>query len=399
MTDTRSELETRRALQQAIQAGDQRSELATRRALAAAPASPPDSTVVGAAARGAGEKILGNIAALPDVAARGFQGVRQLLAGQPGQALEAVRTEQIPTPSGREVNAFLAGVESLPRGLVSGQPIAAFREAQQEVLGESEQMARERPIATGAGEVAGDALTMLALRAPGVSARAALPAAAAPTAGGTVTLPRLAQQVLRSGPVAKLARGLGRTGEAGAEGAVIAALNDNDPLFTSGAAAGAQVAGSLTTAALRNPGKTFVGLAALILATREAIPTFDPSVFEAVDVAANKVGLGIVTGLVTALPAARLAGRNQSAAASALLDAVSALPRGSMQSVLDSVIASGQRGTDSAAQVAQRVLNDAESLTEDQIRRFERAVRNSDAEEFDELLGELDGKDPRGNGR
>ena len=350
----------------------------------------PESSILGAASRGAGEQILGNIAALPDVVARGVQGFRGLLAGQPGQALEAVRTEQIPTPSGREINAALAGVEALPAGLFRGEPIEAFRRAQSEERALSEQAESERPFATNVGQVGGDALTMLGLRVPGVTARAALPAAAAPATAGALTLPRLTSNILRSAPIAKLGKVLGRSGEAAAEGAVIAALNDNDPLFTAAASAGAQAIGTLSAEVFRTGiGKTFIGLAALMLAAREAIPGFDPGVFDVVDIAANKVGLGLITGLVTALPAARLSGRNQTAATAMLLDAVSSMPRNSMQSMMDGLIGSMQSGTDSAATAARQMLDQAATVTDDQVRRFERAVRNGDVSEFDELAAEL----------
>jgi len=166
-------------------------------------------------------------------------------------------------------------------------------------------------------------------------------------------------------------------------------LNDNDPLFTAGASAGAQLVGSLSTEALRNPAKTFIGMAALMLATREAIPGFDPGVFEAIDASANKVGLGIVTGLLTALPASRLSGRNQSAATAVLLDAISTLPRASMQSVLDSVIETMRSGTDSAKKAAQSMLNQVDTVTDEQISRFEKAFKSGDAGEFDALAEDL----------
>jgi hypothetical protein len=385
MADPRAELEARRALRQAVKAGDARAELAARRAIVAAQqagsvAQKPQSqtSALGAGALSTGETILGNIAALPDVAARRVQGVRGLLAGQPGQALEAVRTQQLPRPSGREVNAFLAGVEALPGGLLSGAPVEAFQQAQAEQRAESAQAAQERPVATGAGAIAGDALTLLGLRVPGVAGRAALPARAAPVATGQLTVPAALRGVFQSKPVASLTRGLGRAGEAGAEGALISLLNENDPLATAGLSAGAQAAGSFASAALRNPGKTVLGTAALLLATRDIIPTVDLSVFEIADVASSKTGLAILGGLLLSGPAQRLSGRNQTAAAAILLDAVTALPRGGMQSAIDASIEALRTGSDAIQRVAGGILKDPDAFTPAQIKRFEQAARSGE---------------------
>lgn len=162
---------------------------------------------------------------------RGIRGatggaVDPIAAGERTRAATPALGERVlPLPEAQDVVA--AGEAAIPG--------RTFPEAQQR-----QELAREqRPGATLAGEVGADVATLLGGRLPFAAARARLPTPA-PRPPIPPGLKRQIDDIVRSKVVGGLGRGVQRAAETGTEGAVLALLDEGDPVNTALLSAGGQ---------------------------------------------------------------------------------------------------------------------------------------------------------------
>lgn len=277
---------------------------------------------------------------------------------------------------GRDPNAQVGPVKSPQLG-------AAFDES----LALERQRSEASPIATGAGRVAGDVATLLALR-PGERMTKALglsPRAAAP--GDVGALNEAARL---------LARGLGRTAEAGFEGAVIAAVGDGDPVKTAAYSAGIQAGGSAALTAknamLRNPVKTF---AALWLGHQmwKAISPGPQQAFESSDAAIKELiaayGLGTAAAMVGA---GRGVGEG---AVRQVTDAISTASRGTVASVITQLQEADRSGNNIPSKVLEMMGEDPNRFGSEVRERLERAASSEKPQALVNEINALIGSNER----
>ncbi|GAB4240866.1 MAG: hypothetical protein Kow0032_28760 [Methyloligellaceae bacterium] len=256
-----------------------------------APASAPasDPSFFEAFARGASTRFLDNLAALPEMLgdfavqigaprpggispreaiASGIDfltggRVDPMEAGQRArQQIAAGQPALIDMPSAQQITAGTQTALQIPGLLAEDQPLNIGERFEQNLQQQREldrRFAEQAPIATGAGEIAGDIGTLLTARAPISSQLRAATTATAPAATAAMRqLPALERRLARGLQVAARAipRGTARAAETGAEAALLAALQDGDPGQAAALAAGAQVG----TGPLRFGGKAVANL-------------------------------------------------------------------------------------------------------------------------------------------
>jgi hypothetical protein len=242
-------------------------------------------------------------------------------------------------------------------------------------VAEEEGVAAANPIATSAGRTAGDVASMMALR-PGQ---------------------RLMDKFTRLNPRASLdnpknaldaaarslQRGMGRTAEAGFDGAVMGALGDADPGKTAAWSAGIQAGGSAAMAAknafFRKPLSTF---ATLFLGHEmfKAIAPGPQDFFESKDAAVNEMVTAYGLGL-----AARLAGAGRDPGR--IIGAMEHASRSGLASVVTQLQEAQANNQPQYARVLDLLSQDQERFGTDVRVRLERAARS---EEPRALLNEID---------
>lgn len=317
---------------------------------------------------GIGESLADSGMGLMKLAARDLG--RGLLGPGAAQPIEGMLGN---LPTGRDV---LSGIDALP-GMLAGNP-GSFDEARQN----RQASAEANPNASAFGNVAGDALSILAGRAPFVRANAA-PKAAAAVKEVAPGFKKFAQQVWESPAVQKLASGAGRAGEAGLEGAALAALKDGDPLETAAYAAGGQAAGSLALqladfsgAKDILKGDVFKGVGKLTMAavlTGSAMQYLDAAVpgnkdwlIENIETGYDKVLLMMLAGAGAGLAGAgRIKGENFPV----LADAVTALPRGAIISLWEDLA-----GNDDAKKAMSLLASRPDAHSKAQIQALEKGI-------------------------
>jgi len=216
------------------------------------------------------------------------------------------------------------------------------------------QMAEQRPGATAVGQFAGDAATLAMGRAPfvrpggggmfdqqiGSMLTRYATAARGPQASA---LRRTSANIVNSDTFRNIARGAGRAGEAGLEGAAMSLLQNGDPLETAAFAAGGQAVSSLGGELFEDavnflPGKTFKGkllsAAASAAATggilqllKSAMPGGEDNVIESLESGFNKAMLAIALGGALDLVGRRPSGGGILREFPAIADAMQTLPR------------------------------------------------------------------------
>lgn len=265
------------------------------------------------------------------------------------------------------------------------EPLRApqLSETYPEARAEEQRRSDESPIATGAGQAAGDVATLLGLR-PGERMARLLKL--------RKTNPRAEIEIDGKGALDAAARtfmrGTGRSAEAGFEGAVIGALGDGDPVKTAAWTAGIQAGNSAALTAkntfLRNPIKSF---GALWLGHQmwKAIAPGPQQAFESSDAAIKELvgayGLGTV---------AALAGGSRGIGSGTIrrvTDALSTASRGTIASVIAQLQEAESEGQDQYAQVLERMSIDPNHFGSEARIRLERAARS---EKPRALLDEID---------
>lgn len=309
-------------------------------------------TFAGAFGTGVAERALENAMALPrmfaqDVAAR---------FGPPDPQRQQTLRQGISNlaPSGREV---LAAMEAL-------SPNTTFPEA----LESRNQVAEARPFASTAGNVTGDAATLLTgerliSRSPigdivRQGAQTLQQTIARTAASKTPSVQRWVANSLQHPAVQSVARGLGRAGQAGIEGATLATLQDGDPVETAALAAGTQAAGSVAlqlNKGLFSGGPAAIGtkVFAASLATGSLLAMLDnvspgeeDSWISLVDVGFDKTTFAMMLGALAGVSGLGRITGNRGKDLPTFAAALTTIPRGSVISILEDRVKDRQEGTD-----------------------------------------------------
>lgn len=270
------------------------------------------------------------------------------------------------------------------------------------------ELAEQAPGATLAGEILGDVATVLSGRAPVVRARA--PQLAANRA-------RLTQEAAEQAPMKlspkierelndivsrsiapmftsggrQLARAGVKAGETGVEGAVLALLNEGDPVATGAFAAGGQAAGSamlfLGGKAVRHP-LHFIAAAFAASEMFKAATPGEQDFFASKDFAVQKAIASFALGTAAAMMGAGRFRSPQAERFPALFDAMTATPRAAAISGLLQDFVNGSDGGDNLPlRVAEQVHQHPERFSRDQVNALSRAMTNGRfAQEVNRLM-------------
>lgn len=316
----------------------------------------PVGTTTQAIAAGAGEQMLGNLAGLPqgllNISNAPANRVRGLL-GQPDRP-----PPQLPIPSGREMASGIESVGLLGRSLLPGggdfQGLPQAFDQRQEMRGRLEQ---DRPGAFQTGEFLGDVGTIAAGRLPmvrgpggvfdapleqGIKAAARGINPQGLSTGGRAAI----EQVLKSDVFREVNRGLGRAAETGLEGALLAIMQEGDPIETAAFAAGGQLAasGALAAAAGAASGpleylpKTLKGkataavagaavLGGLVLMAKQATPGGDDFILPSSETGFAKTASALLLGATAGLAGKRTKAGGVLKTLPKLGDAILSVPR------------------------------------------------------------------------
>ena len=335
------------------------------------------------------------------------------IGGTPIDLIErfsAARTEQegkfparallaLPDPSTEDV---LAVPGTVPRLLASASnaeysrdpnaPILAgsgIRKAFGESLAAEQARAEENPLAHSAGRTAGDVASLLLLRPGERAARALKLERMNPRAKVDVPDASVFSKEMLDAASRALSRGLGRTAEAGFEGAVMAAIGDGDPAKTAAWSAGVQAGSSMALSAkstiMRNPIKSAVG----IYFGHEIWKVIAPGpqdFFGSKDAAFQEVVGAYAVGTL-----AGLAGGGRGGVGSGRVKQVTSVlndaSRHSIQSVLAQINEGRKRGDTKYETVIGKIAEDPDYFGKDFRVRLERASRS---DKPNALLDEID---------
>lgn len=292
-----------------------------------------------------------------------------------------------PRPEVQDIQAVLGTAGQLPS---PSEIPDVFREQQNRFQQQQTTEAEQNPIASAVGDFVADGATLAAMRLPKAKVADAARIAAERLATNTARTQAQAVSAKVSSPAMKqidkwasnamvqwMGRGSARAAEAGFEGALIAALNDDDPMTGAALAAGQQVGSSLglalATGAAKHPEKTFIGGVVLFQMLKEMTPGGRDRILETFESVPLKMSASLGLGLVTG---AAGGGRLQSDGFPLLADAVTAFPRGAVQSFV-------REFTDpdtppESMQVIEMLAQNRDALGTTARRRIERAILNPD---------------------
>lgn len=310
----------------------------------------PEGTATSAILSGIGEQTLDNVLGLPE----NFINQAIGILSPPGKNFERQRGN-VQLPSGRDI---FAGIDTVFND-------KSFLEN----LGRRNQQAADRPIAQGTGEGLADAGLIFGIRRGAKRAvdqladrvTGKVSSGLARTAQKQGTFKAAGAEILQTPFLSKVARGIGRSVEAGAEGAALAIVQDGDPIETAGMAAGAQAlsSGVLNFSKwVKLPGGIAGPLGSLgatamvnasLLEALEAIPGFgDDNSFD-IDEGFEKAiyGMAIATtlaamGFARVNPNTRIMSRFPEV----FNDALTAIPRGVMISQMEDMVTEVRNGND-----------------------------------------------------
>lgn len=298
----------------------------------------------------------------------------QLINRMTGGAVDPVAAG----PQAREtIESALSGENILAGGeAVLGRDFSEAQQRQQEM---NRRAAEQQPFATAAGEMVGAGVEL-------ATGRAGLGIRARP---GRMTPPPSVQPQFND-IISKSVRGLRDTGvkvgragqkagEVGLEGAVLAVLDDGDPVATAGLAAAAQAGGSASLFLLERPLIRLlptVATATVGSLIFQAVAPGDRNVFEATDFAVDKIILAVGLGTLSGLAGA---GRLQGIAAERapiLADAINAVPRGALLSRLSEFTRESERGENTLFRITDKMRTNPGFFTPGEADRLGRAMNS-----------------------
>lgn len=402
-----------------------------------AAASPEERNAI---ARGAGQAFLHNMLGIPDLA---FTAGARMLTGQPlveppfanALAPEPANAPQPPVslpqvgervipgiPTGQQA---VAGIETAGRVAANPSQIGQVGQQFQQSMQHQQQAQQQQPGAFAVGETLGDIGTLVSGRLPfarsvtragGRAPRISNERAAATIETIAKEQPQLARQaaelvgsarlatpgatrlwkrLIESDAVSSLGRGLGKSFEAGLEGAVLAALQENDPAEVAGMAAGGQALASMLGTTLGIPTSMkglvtrAVGYTVLLRFAQEFGPG-ENNLFTASDTVFDKLKWGLIVGTASQVAGGRFRGaprgRMFAEDLPRVADTINAIPRGALISLANRVQGERDSGETTTIETLEILQNNPESLGRDFARRLDRAMQNGRlAEEIGEL--------------
>lgn len=361
--------------------------------------------------RAAGATFVDDLLGLPDLAVnvvkRGLGGPPIGLFGKPPTDAELVAYYQNQPPIGQRNLVTLTGEQALAgvKALMPGGE-GSIPEQYRAQLDQGQQLRAAHPVASSVGDVAGDAATLATGRLPfarkiGEMEKAVAGLRRANLPPGVLNK---ADEIFKSDAMKALYRGAGRAAETGLEAAALSSLKGGDPLEAAAFGAGLQAGGSGILAVTRyglKGGPTDIGMklgaaalaaGSLLQVSKELSPMGQGNIFDVVqsmDEGFSKVAIGLVTGVATAAAGmGRVRGENLPKIA----DALTALPRGGVLSIVTDMLKEEEAGGDTLRRTVAHLATNPEAFNATQQRRLTAALADGD---FSKVVGELVDKDPR----
>ncbi|MEQ8504580.1 MAG: hypothetical protein RIB80_04590 [Rhodospirillales bacterium] len=367
--------------------------------------------------RGALTQFLGNVLGLPDLAAtsaaqvassltprEGTFGPLEAVAGalkavsggtvDPAAAAETVRTNApvpgdrvLGLPTGEEANAVFEAAGTGTAALARGEELN-FGPRVDRSLERTAQAETEHPLAFTAGEVAGDAATLM-LAAP---ARARLRAledgrAVLPPSKLPAGIRRQLDDFVRSNFMRTMERTGMRAAEAGIEGATLALLDEGDPVKTAALAAGGQVMGTAAIGLnkllmgkgisdfLLRTGGTFFSMGALIQIMKEKIPGGQDRILESLEESGTGLATVMALGGIASMAGLDRHGGRFAENLPRLADAMTAIPRGAMISGFKDLAKAMSEDDGTIERTVTELVKNPEVFGPEVARRLDRAFR------------------------
>lgn len=364
-----------------------------------------------ASLRAGGAGIAEAAANTPNILLNAVRRVPAQLGFVPPEQAPSLAERVIPTPTGQQLIAGAETAVEAPVAAVQGQDINLSQMFGRN-LTDAQQLAREHPTATTVGSVAGDIAMLAALRAPfarrlarrgperitesqvasaleavAKSNPAMAPRVAELIGSGHLASPgaqRLFRRALESEATQSALRGLGKAGETGLEGAVLATLQGNDPLQIAAFGATGQLATSLVGSTFGIP-SSLKGLAwraatytALFRLGQEFIPGSEKNTYRAIDSSFDKVQIGMTLGLISQLVGGRLRGSRVGGRLAEdlpkITDAINTIPRGALLSFTEQVEAEQDRGETTSLTVMDKLASDPSFFGRTAAKRLNKAL-------------------------
>jgi len=304
----------------------------------------------------------------------------------------------LPLPRGDQAVAAAIAADALMKGQ-DFHPIDRYRAE----MARSAELRDAHPIASTLGDVGGDVATVLTGRLP-LSARMVEAEkklmGQAPNVTLTPGVRKLLDEWYTSTASKEFRRGVRRAGETGIEGAVLAAVNEGDPVATAAWSAGTQAAASLPMWAIAGKGPLTTRLGAIALSSlvlhqmsKEATPLGQENIFDVVQ-SADDAFRGVTLTAGTAL-AATLAGmgRVRSANVPKLADAMTAVPRAGAVSAIAALNKEDEGAAGDVTRTLMHLANNPDVFNESQQKRLMTAFEKG--EDFAETVQGLVKTDPR----
>lgn len=266
--------------------------------------------------------------------------------------LPASLIRAIPRPT---VQGYVATMQSLPALMPGGKSFGdAYAINRDQLDVEEAQDRAAHPVASIAGDISGDMAALAMGKAPfgraiGQAEKRLLPKVADISFGAAskvVVQPgirRTLERALNAETPRRLARGAGRSAEAGLEAAVLEVMNDKDadPIEAASLAAGGQAMGSLALEGgsgllsgglLKSGGKialTAAAMGAIWQVVKSASPGGRDRVLESIESGFNKVAYSVMLGGVATMAGApRYRDTKLAEEIPALVEGLAAVPRG-----------------------------------------------------------------------
>ena len=344
-------------------------------------------TAVGAGADKAARTFLNNLlSAIPAAGKLAVSGLeaptRLLLDKEPTKTGVTKALGNIPKFT---VEGAAAGLRSLPALFPGGEKFGERKERELlDINTESERLAAKFPKATGIGDVLGDVATIFTGRMPLVGKIQKLEKGLEGAARKLITQPKVpglkaaAVEALNSNKVRTLAKGLGRSLEAGLEAASLDLIKGGDNLEVGVYVAAGQAAGSLSLQAITKPtgrklAASAIAFGAMIQLLKNTIPGEQSGVISSIEFGFEKVQLALVLGTLSGLAGAgRVRGKNFPI----LTDAMTVLPRASMISFLQNYVSASPENQATVDQVIEKLSTDPEFFGEELTQRLQKAIND-----------------------
>lgn len=371
--------------------------------------------------RNASSRFLGNVANIPNVASSILKIAGLQKAGE-GLGQFAGMVSQIPHIGSRDIMQFQGADGRLSRALEptlplpnandflamgqrAGEGAAALTnldfsqfqpDARSQQQARTQELQESNPIASAFGTMTGDAATLLTGR---MALRDRL----------NFTLPELGSKPIPAGFQAEVARllntpamktffrGIGRTTEAGLEGATIALLNNDgaDPLASAGFAAGAQASGSILRTISSSPTSLAMTAASATVAlqmAKELTPAGRDSLIESGEQAIQKMLIFGAMGLIAGVAGSGRATGPQAQNIPLIAESLRTMPRGMIQSFLSDLTKDEEEGTNYTERTVLALARNPQAFDEGQLATLERALTSAN-QSFREAVMDLSSRD------